>query len=241
MVKQPSPKHRTATPVPLHDVVGALYAEHRYVARLLDVLQEQVEAASSGRPIDRGAAIGVMSYMTEYPDAYHHPREDVMFVRLVKRDPTLSKRVSEVERAHRTIGSSGRKLLEGLQRLGEPGQLDEAGVVSRIGDYVAAMREHMRIEEHDLFPRAREVLDASDLEAIDRDFARVTDPIFEAEVREAYASYSPVVRHLVEQPSVRRAFGVLEAFYESAATLGDVIFGPEAADPGPNATARRRR
>ena len=78
------------------------------------------------------------------------------------------------------------------------------------------MREHMAIEERDLFPRARAVLEDSDLEAIDRAFARVTDPFFEAELRDAYAAYSPLLRYLVEQPAVRRALEVLEAFYSSA-------------------------
>jgi hemerythrin-like domain-containing protein len=207
------------------DVVSALYAEHRYAARLLELLDEQRRALSRGRPIDLEASLGAMTYMTQHIDAYHHPREDAMFARLAKRDPSRVTRIAEMERAHRTIGSAGRQLLAALQRLQEGSGADKADVASRMGDYVGAMREHMAIEERDLFLRARQVLDHEDLAKIDRAFRRVTDPIFEASVRDALTAYPPVVRYFVEQPALRQALGVIDALYESASRLGDVLFG----------------
>jgi len=223
--KRTQTRKRSAKGLRGHDVVSALYVEHRYAARLLDLLEEQGAALSHGQPIDHEASLGAMTYMTQHGDAYHHPREDAMFARLAKRDPGLVNRIAEIERAHRTIGTAGKNLLAALQRLQKGSRADEAGVASRMGDYVGAMREHMAIEERDLFPRARQVLDDDDLAKIDRAFRRVTDPIFEASVRDAYAAYNPVVRYLAEQPALRQALGVLDAFYESALRLGDILFG----------------
>ncbi len=216
---------RLVTRRPTHDVVGALYVEHQYVARLLEVLEHQISAASAAEPLDRQASIAVMSYMTQCPDAYHHPREDAMFARLAKRDSSLVERIAEIKRAHRTIASAGKQLLAALQRLEDGTRVDQGKVVSRMNDYVNALREHMSIEERDLFQRAREVLDDQDLEEIDRAFARVTDPLFEAAVQDAYAAYSPLIRYLVEQPVVRQALGALDTFYQSAETLGEALFG----------------
>jgi hemerythrin-like domain-containing protein len=222
-----------------HHVIDALYVEHRYAARLLDLLEEQRAALLRGQPIDREASLGAMTYLTHHSDAYHHPREDALFARLAKRDPGLVTRIGEIERAHRTIGSSGKRLLAALQDLKENSRADEAGVASRMGDYVGALREHMAIEERDLFPRARQVLEDDDLAEIDRAFRRVTDPIFEASVRDAYAAYHPVVRYLAEQPALRQALGVLDAFYESALTLGDILFGG-VTDGAPSASKQPR-
>ena len=230
---------------PSHDVVAALLVEHRHVARLLDVLERQLSVASRGEPIDREAVRSVMHYMTEGPDAYHHPREDAMFVRLAKRDPALRKCIAGIERAHRTIGAAGKDLLVAAQRA--PGRRgDESGLATRIRDYVGAQREHMTIEEHDLFPRARQLLDDGDLAAIERDFRRVTDPIFEASVRDAYAAYPALVRTLVEQPAVRQALDLVDSFYESASTLGELLFGgapvktPVAREPARKQRARQQ-
>jgi len=225
---------KTREHLPPSDVVSALYAEHRYATRLIDVLAEQ--------PLDRDAAISVMSYMTEHLDAYHHPREDAMFVRLAKRDPHLVRRIAEIERAHRTIGTAGKQLLAALGELPPGGRGEGAGVAKRIADYVAAMREHMTIEERDLFPRARAVLDDRDLAEIDRAFRRVVDPIFEASVRDAYAASTPLVRYLAEQSVVQQAFGAVDRFYESALTLGETLLGGGTGEtPGAKKAASEKR
>jgi Uncharacterized conserved protein len=200
---------------------------------------------SRGRPLDLEALVGAMTYMTQHSDAYHHPREDAMFARLAKRDPHLVKRIAEIKRAHRTIGSAGKQLLAALQRVSQSSRVDEAGVGSRIGDYVSAMREHMATEERDLFPRASQLLDDQDLAEIDRAFSRVTDPIFEATLRDAYAAYSPVVRYFVEQPAFRQAVDVLDKFFGSASTLEEFLFGggteraPDVQKPSRGAGARK--
>ena len=206
-------------------VIDALYVEHRYAARLLDLLEEQRATLLRGQPIDREAALGAMTYLTQHSDAYHHPREDAMFARLAKRDPRLATRIAGIERAHRTIGSAGRDLLAALRGLHEDGRADEAGVASRMGDYIGALREHMAIEERELFARAGRLLNDEDLLEIDRAFRRVTDPLFEASVRDAYATYPPLVRHLAEKPALRQALGLLDAVYESVLTLGGILFG----------------
>ena len=222
---------------PSHDVVAALIVEHRHMARLLDALDQQLSVASRGGRIDREAVRSVMHYMTEHPDAYHHPREDAMFARLERRDPGLRKRIVAIERAHRTLGAAGKELLAAAER--KPGRVgNESELAARIGAYVHAQREHMTIEERDLFPRARQLLDEDDLAAIDRDFRRVTDPIFEASVRDAYAAYPAVVRMLVEQPAVRQVLALVDNVYESAAALGELLLGAPAA---PRAPTRKRR
>jgi hemerythrin-like domain-containing protein len=226
------------------DVVGALYAEHRYAAQLLDLLDQQLVEVARGKPLDREASLSVMTYMTQHPDAYHHPREDAMFARLVKRDPHLKTRIDDIQRAHASIGSAGRKLralLEGHAK----DDFAEHDVVVPIRDYVSAMREHMAIEERDLFPRARDLLDEHDLAEVDRAFKRVVDPIFEQSVRDAYAAYSPVVRYLAERPAVEQALNLLDNIFDSAMTLGQTLFGatgssPSAQEPTREEGTRRR-
>ena len=209
---------------PAHDVIAALLAEHRYAARLLDVLDRQLRLASRGQAIDREAVRAVMHYMTGHPDAYHHPREDAMFARLEKRDPRLRKPIAAIERAHRTLGAAGRELLAIAGREAGPDG-DESELAERISAYVSAQREHMTIEEHDLFPRARQLLDGADLAAIERDFRRATDPIFEASVRDAYAAYPTLVRMLVEVPAARQLLDAFDSLLDSASTLGGLLFG----------------
>jgi len=214
-----------------HDVVSALNAEHRYAARLLDVLEERLAAVERGERLDREALLAGMTYMTQHLDGYHHLREDAMFALLVKRDPGLKTAIARIKREHRSIGAAGKKVVAALERPSKGGRSDEAGVIAAVGDYVGAMRAHMDLEEGELFPRARQVLDADDFAEVDRAFMRVVDPIFEASLQDAYAAYSPVVRYLAEQPVLQQVVGTVDTFIGSALTLGETLFGP--ASPAP--------
>ena len=128
---------------PSHDVVAALIVEHRHMARLLDALDQQLSVASRGGRIDREAVRSVMHYMTEHPDAYHHPREDAMFARLERRDPGLRKRIVAIERAHRTLGAAGKELLAAAER--KPGRADQRSVRPRaVADAYRYLRRHLR-------------------------------------------------------------------------------------------------
>jgi hemerythrin-like domain-containing protein len=222
-----APPRRTTTTRRLvaHDVVSALQAEHRYASLLLDLLEERLAATPADQPLDREAFLAGMGYMTQHLDGYHHLREDAMFARLVKRAPDLAKPIARVKREHRSIGSAGKRLLVALERPPRVGRSAEAGLISGIADYVSAMRAHMGLEERELFPRARQLLDEEDRAEIDRAFIRVIDPIFEASIQDAYAAYSPIVRHLAERPAVRQVVGALNGLFDSALTLGETIFG----------------
>jgi hemerythrin-like domain-containing protein len=229
-----APKKR----LPAHDVLSALHAEHRYAARLLDVLEERLAAAGRGEPLDREALRAGMTYMTEHLDGYHHLREDALFALLLERDPAMKNAVAKAKREHRSIGTAGKRLVTVLERLSQGGRGDAAAVIAGVGDYVGAMRAHMDLEESELFPRARQVLDADDLAEVDRAFMRVVDPIFEASLQSAYAAYSPVVRYLAEQPGLQRVVGALDTFLGSALTLGETLFGDATRAPPVEPPAR---
>jgi hemerythrin-like domain-containing protein len=220
------PRRRTTTRrLVEHDVVSALQAEHRYASLLLDLLEERLAATAADQPLDREAFVAGMGYMTQHLDGYHHLREDAMFARLVKRAPDLATCIARVKSEHRSIGSAGKRLLAALERAPRGGRSAEDGLISGIAEYVTAMRAHMAVEERELFPRARQLLDEEDRAEIDHAFVRVIDPIFEASIREAYGAYSPIVRHLAEQPAVRQVVGALNGLFDSALTLGETIFG----------------
>lgn len=219
-----------------HDVVSALQAEHRYAARLLDVLEESVATVSDSQPLDRDALRAGMTYMTQHLDGYHHRREDALFAQLVRRDPHLAKSITKVKREHRSIGAAGEELLAALEQSSRSSRRNEAGVISGVNDYVKAMRAHMALEEGEIFPRARQLLDEHEFAEIDQAFTRVIDPIFEASMRDAYSTYSPVIRYLVERSATQQALGALDSLLDSALTLGETLFGGVV--PGRHTSAR---
>jgi len=61
------------------DPVAAWREEHEYFARLLRLLQKQVDVFHAGGVPNYALMQDIVSYLREYSDQFHHPREYVAF------------------------------------------------------------------------------------------------------------------------------------------------------------------
>ena len=50
-----------------------------------------------------------MRYMTQYPDRFHHPREDLIFTQLLKRDPGVRDDIEDLLEEHISIRLAGQE------------------------------------------------------------------------------------------------------------------------------------
>ena len=65
--------------IQLARILEELREDHRNLARLLDLLENECrDVPAEGEP-DMDLLHDIMHYMTVYPDAIHHPREDLVY------------------------------------------------------------------------------------------------------------------------------------------------------------------
>ena len=170
--------------------IAALLGEHQYQSRLLNALDKQVGLLNQELEPDVEVLYGVMHYMTNHPDRYHHPKEDLIFERLAQRDASLRPLVDKLQVAHADIARAGVELLGLIEaRAGAgggatPEQWRE--IRDHASSYIVGLRRHMDIESVQLFPKAIAGLEPSDWREIDADMQSVADPIFGDEVAEQY-------------------------------------------------------
>ena len=69
------------------DPVKAWHDEHMYFNRLLRLLQHEVEVFSTAEVPNYALMLDIISYLRDYADQYHHPREDEVFRRLAAHRP----------------------------------------------------------------------------------------------------------------------------------------------------------
>ncbi len=165
-----------------------LHLDHIHTARLLDILEEELEVLHDGGSPDYQLMIDIMHYMTQYPDMFHHPREDVVFERMLLRDATLTRVLSELLQDHELLAQKGTKFHAILTGVLE-GVVVARGEVERLGrEYVHSLREHMDVEEGEVFPIATALLDEQDWQAVDDAVERRQDPLFGSDVEERYGT-----------------------------------------------------
>lgn len=171
------------------DIVAALIDEHKYQARLLQVMERQVGLLNQRQRPDYEVMRDVMRYMTRFPDRYHHPKEDLLFDRVLARDPASADAVAQLRQAHGEITAAGVELLELVERSRQGESQAEAlrdPLRKTAHRYIGALRRHMDVESLQLFPKALQALEPEDWRAVDAAMKPILDPVFGPRVEQGF-------------------------------------------------------
>lgn len=172
----------------MFDVVARWHGEHANFSRLLDVLERQLAAFQDDERPDFELMGSIVAYLREFPDRYHHPREDVAFGRLLTRDPDLRLPINRLLQEHRAIAAAGDDLLSRLSDAVAGMMVSRAAVESAVALYTAYFRHHIATEERVILPRATRLLTAEDWSVIERSVPAAPDPLFGDAPDERYRS-----------------------------------------------------
>jgi len=162
----------------MSDTIALWHAEHKHFARLLDLLEQQVVAFHADNGPNYELMLDVVSYLRYFPDRYHHPREDVAFARLAKRDPAMKPLIERMVQEHRVIAAAGTELLKYLEQVVEDVVIERARVEAAAATYLVYYRRHLALEDRDIVPRAAQLLTAQDWEAVVAAIPSGSDPLF---------------------------------------------------------------
>lgn len=170
-----------------------LREDHVNMSIVLDLLQDCIDRAEAGENPDFELVDDVMHYMTIYPDAVHHPKEDVVYAELRSRRPDLASGIDDVPEDHRQIAVLGQMLRDDVAAVIAGTALLREKFIADAQAYVTRLRNHMQWEEDDLFKRIDAMLDEEGV-VIDPG-VYVRDPVFELEVASAFARLRSAVEY----------------------------------------------
>ena len=162
----------------MSETIDLWQAEHRHFSRLLDLLERQVAAFHADNQPNFELMLDLVSYLRYFPDRYHHPREDVAFARLAKRDPQIKPMVDQLQQEHRVIATAGSELLKYLEQVVDDLVVERAKVEAAAATYLVYYRRHLALEDRDIVPRAEQLLTPADWEAVVAAIPYGPDPLF---------------------------------------------------------------
>jgi len=168
------------------DTLNLWHAEHVNFARLLNLLDDQLDLFHGGSTPDYELMQNIMFYMTHYSDVLHHPKEDLVFALVREREHGVARTVDDLAAQHHHLGKCGRDLVRQLDDIVNGAVSSRASVEAVAREYVETLRNHMRIEETEILPLAARLLTNRDWTAIHAAIGRVEDPLFGRHPEERY-------------------------------------------------------
>jgi hemerythrin-like domain-containing protein len=160
--------------------------DHRNMSIVLSLLEDAVEKASAGGDPDFELVDEIMRYMTVYPDAVHHPKEDVVYGQLRTRRPDLADGLEDVTGDHRDIATLGSALRDEVEAINAGAAVRREKFIADTSSYVDRLRKHMAWEERDLFKRIDTMLATEPQEFDVTAFEHIKDPVFELEIEAGF-------------------------------------------------------
>ncbi len=176
-------------------IIDALRQEHRSIEKLLLVLERELSVFDRTEQPDYEVIWAVISYFKVYPDAYHHPQEEMVFEKLKARDPDAAAKIGDLAAEHRSGAERLRRVAQAVESVLADQEVLRQTVDDIIRDFIARERLHIAMEERDFFPAALKALRPEDWAEIALTLTDRKDPLFSESVEEGFEL---VRRHILQ-------------------------------------------
>jgi hemerythrin-like domain-containing protein len=150
---------------------------HTNLQKLLFILERQIAALDRRERPDWDIIEGAVEYLQTYPDLHHHPLEDRILRRLQAKDPAAAAPFQGLSTEHAAQRTALQRIAAATRQVLKDASMPRQTYVELLADFVARLRDHMRMEETAFFPVVARSLDAADWAALDSEAQDPPDPL----------------------------------------------------------------
>jgi hemerythrin-like domain-containing protein len=186
-------------------IIDFLRQEHRNIEKLLLVLEQELSVFDRGERPDYEVIRAVIAYFEVYPDAYHHPQEDMVFKKLNARDPAAAANIGDLAAEHRSGAKRLRRVAQAVESVLMDREVLRHTVDDIIRDFIVHERRHIAMEERDFFPAAVKALQPQDWAEIASRLTDQKDPLFSEIVEERFDAVRRHILRLEQEAEAERA------------------------------------
>jgi len=183
-------------------IIERLSQEHRNIAKLLAILEREMEVFSAGERPDYEVIRSIISYFEVYTEVYHHPQEDLVLARLKLRDPVSAKRIGDLAREHCEGSKRLRKVAETIDLVLADQEVLRESVNAVVRDFIVRERHHVMMEDTEFFPAALKSLKPQDWDELASAVGCHKDPLFSDAIEDRFTK---VRAHILELESEAEA------------------------------------
>ncbi|PID50162.1 MAG: hypothetical protein CR991_02785 [Proteobacteria bacterium] len=171
----------------MQKIMEQLHQDHVNLARLLNLLKQQLAILESGEEADLFLIIDIADYIRRYSDQVHHPREDQVYRVFSQCNPEATAMVAQLLEEHEILPGITQTFHDMLSSV-----INAETIVSRqelqdkISHFIDIQTAHMDREENTVFPLIHKTLQASDWQQLSDLTQDMEDPLFGRRVLDRY-------------------------------------------------------
>lgn len=185
------------------NILQTLRRDHRDIYLLLESLQAEIDRISKGGKPDFNLLFMMMDYLINYPDLYHHAEETALFVLIKKHNELLSQPIDRILNEHKDTGMLSRRIAAALHNLQRGNEEPLQYLQKLVHNYVSRQKDHMNREEAVYFPLLERALTEIEWDKVRAQLAKIEDPLFGDQVRQAYRDRHADIMRLMLPPGDR--------------------------------------
>lgn len=175
-------------PTDAQRALATIRDEHRSIAAVLQGLKEVVAKVDAGQiPADFSLLRAMLYYIEKFPEALHHPKEELYLFRLLQlRTDECNAVIAELSEQHRAGAAMLGQLRETLKRYESGDDHAHTAFSKVVHDFVETQWRHMAAEEKIILPLANRYLTLNDWQQVATAFLDNGDSRFGSQAGEPF-------------------------------------------------------
>jgi len=210
----------------MSDVVTVLQIDHHRMAGLLELIERQAGNIARREPVNYRLLESAFDYISTYPDRCHHPKEDLVYRKLIGRHPELADSLGNLVREHETLGRLTSDATRAVRESQQSSGAAIDGLSAQLLEFVNIYRRHMLMEDRHFFPAALQWLSRDEFEEIDYALFDRPDPLAGRESEARFAELRGEISRLggaEKASSEKRDEAALLATLRDAGTFNEAM------------------
>jgi hemerythrin-like domain-containing protein len=173
-------------------MLSELHQEHINIAKLLDLLRQQLFAIRSEKAVRYRLLKNILCYLSEVSDQCHHPQEDLIYDYYLKYRCDDDQITQRLKNEHELVVTSGKELTELVDMILMDAVIPLDQLTAKLEAFIVLQQRHMDFEEGEVFPELRAKLTEDDWRHLEQNwrYKMADDPLFGREVAERYQDLS---------------------------------------------------
>ena len=118
------------------NIMMLLQVDHGNMAKLLDVIQQQVMNMTRGVPVNYSLLESAFTYLLGYPEQCHHPKEELVYRKLLSRCPDMAESLNDLVEEHEKLGTLTGNLSRAIRESLHDPRAANKGLARQLGEFL---------------------------------------------------------------------------------------------------------